>query len=47
MLFYKQYLKLLPTLVPPRPKDILLLYVAAMNAVVSAVISIEQLDAST
>jgi hypothetical protein len=43
----KQYLKSLPTLVPPRPKDILLLYVAAMDAVVSTVISIEQSDAST
>jgi hypothetical protein len=43
----KQYLKSLPTLVPPQPKDILLLYVAAMDAVVSTVISIERSDAST
>jgi hypothetical protein len=43
----KQYLKSLPTLVPPRPEDILLLYVAAMDDVVSTVISIEWSDAST
>jgi hypothetical protein len=43
----KQYLKSLPTLVPPRPEDILLLYVAAMVVVVSTVISVERLDAST
>jgi hypothetical protein len=43
----KQYLKLLPTLIPPRPKDILLLYVAMTDAVVSTVISIERTDAST
>jgi hypothetical protein len=42
----KQYLKSLPTLVSPRPKDILLLYVVATDAVVSTVISIERLDAS-
>jgi hypothetical protein len=43
----KQYLKSLPTLVPPRPEDIMLLYVAATDAVVSTVISGERLDAST
>jgi hypothetical protein len=43
----KQYLKSLPTLVPPRPKDILLLYVAASDAVVSTVISVERPEAST
>jgi hypothetical protein len=42
----KQYLKTLPTLVPPWPKDILLMYVAATDAVVSTVISVERLDAS-
>jgi hypothetical protein len=42
----KQYLKSLPTLVPPRPEDILLLYVAATDAVVSTVIFVERLDAS-
>jgi hypothetical protein len=40
-------LKSLPTLVPPRPEDILLLYVAATDAAVSMVISVEQPDAST
>jgi hypothetical protein len=39
-------LKSLPTLVPPRSEDILLLYVAATDAVVSMVISIEWSDAS-
>jgi hypothetical protein len=43
----KQYLKSLSTLVPPHPEDILLLYVATMNAAVSIVISIELSDAST
>jgi hypothetical protein len=43
----KQYLKSLPTLVPPQPKDILLLYVVATDAVASTVISIERSDAST
>jgi hypothetical protein len=43
----KQYLKSLPTLVPSWPEDILLLYVMAMDAVVSTVISVERLDAST
>jgi hypothetical protein len=43
----KQYLKSLPTLVPPWPEHILLLYVAAMDAVVSTVISVERPDAST
>jgi hypothetical protein len=41
----KQYLKSLPTQVPPRPKDILLLYVATTDVVVCMVISIEQSDA--
>jgi hypothetical protein len=43
----KQYLKSLPTVTPPRPEDILLLYVAATDAVISTVISIERLDTST
>jgi hypothetical protein len=42
----KQYLKSLPTLVPPRPEDILLLYVAATDVVVSTVISVERPGAS-
>jgi hypothetical protein len=43
----KQYLKSLPTLVPPQPEDILLLYVAATDAVVSTIISVERSDVST
>jgi hypothetical protein len=42
----KQYLKSLPTLVPPWPEDILLLYVAATDAVVRMVISMERPDGS-
>jgi hypothetical protein len=38
----KQYLKSLPTLVPPKPDDVLLLYVAAIDAVVNTVIIVEQ-----
>jgi hypothetical protein len=37
----KKYLKSLPTLVPPKPDDILLLYVAATDVVVSTVIAVE------
>jgi hypothetical protein len=43
----KQYLKSLSTLVPPRLEDILLLYVAATDAIVSTVIFVERLEAST
>jgi hypothetical protein len=43
----KQYLKSLLTMVPPWPKDILLLYVVATDAVVSMVISVEWLNALT
>jgi hypothetical protein len=43
----KKYLKSLPTLVPPKPDDILLLYVAATDAVVSTVITIERSEAVT
>jgi hypothetical protein len=43
----KQYLKAMPTLVPPKPGDVLLLYVAASNAVVSIVIIIEWPEATT
>jgi hypothetical protein len=43
----KQYLKTLSSLVPPRPEDILQLYVVATDAVVSMVISVEWPDAST
>jgi hypothetical protein len=44
---FKQYLKSLPTLVPSWLEDILLLYVAGTDAVVSTVISVEQAEAST
>jgi hypothetical protein len=37
----KRYLKSMPTLVPPKPDDVLLLYVAANDAVVNTVITVE------
>jgi membrane protein DedA with SNARE-associated domain len=43
----KQYLKSLLTLVPPKPNDVLLLYVAATNAVVSTVIAAERPETLT
>jgi hypothetical protein len=43
----KQYLKSLPTLVPPTPDDVLLLYVAATDTVVSRVIVVERPEATT
>jgi hypothetical protein len=43
----KQYMKSLPTPVPPKLDDVLLLYVAAIYAVVSTVIIIEWLEAMT
>jgi hypothetical protein len=43
----KQYLKSLPTLVPPKPDDVLLLYVAVTDAVVSTVIAVERPEATT
>jgi hypothetical protein len=43
----KKYLKSLPTLVPPKPDDILLLYVTTTDVVVSTVITIEQPEAVT
>jgi ribonuclease HI len=43
----KKYLKSLPTLVPPKPDDVLLLYVAATDVVVSTVITVERPDAVT
>jgi hypothetical protein len=39
-------MKSLPTLVPPRPEDVLLLYVLAMDVVVSTVISVKRPDTS-
>jgi hypothetical protein len=43
----KQYLNSLPTLVPPQPDDILLLYVVATDAVVSTVITVERPGVAT
>jgi hypothetical protein len=43
----KQYLKSIPTLVPPKPDDVLLLYVAATDTVVSTVIIVEWPEAVT
>jgi hypothetical protein len=43
----KQYLKSLPTLVPPKPDDMLLLYVAATDTVVSTTIVVERPEATT
>jgi hypothetical protein len=43
----KQYLKTLPTLVPPKLDDVLLLYVAATDAVVNTIIVVERPEALT
>jgi hypothetical protein len=43
----KQYLKSLPTLIPPKEDDVMLLYVIATNAVVSIVIAVEWPEANT
>jgi hypothetical protein len=43
----KQYLKSLSTLVPSKPDDVLLLYVAPTDAIVSTVIVVERLEATT
>jgi hypothetical protein len=43
----KQYLKSLPTPVPPKENDVLLLYVTATDSVVSTVIVVERPEAST
>jgi hypothetical protein len=42
----KQYLKSLSNLIPPQPEDILLLYVAATDAEVNTVISVERPEAT-
>jgi hypothetical protein len=42
----KQYLKSLPTLVPPKLDDVLLLFVAATDKVVSTVIVVERPEAT-
>jgi hypothetical protein len=38
----KQYLKSLPTLVPPKPDDVMLLYVAATDIVINTIIAVER-----
>jgi hypothetical protein len=43
----KQYLKSLSTLMPSKPDDVLLLYVAPTDAIVSTVIAVERLEATT
>jgi hypothetical protein len=43
----KQYLKSLPTLVPLKADDVLLLYVAATDAVNSIVITVERQESNT
>jgi hypothetical protein len=43
----KQYLKSLPTLVPPKPDNVLLLYVTTTDTVVSTVIVVKQSKAMT
>jgi hypothetical protein len=43
----KRYLKSLPTLVPLKLDDVLLLYVAATDTIVNTVITIEQPEANT
>jgi hypothetical protein len=40
----KQYFKSLPTLVPPKPDDVLLLYMAATDAVVNTVVTVDRLE---
>jgi hypothetical protein len=44
---FKQYLMSLPTLVPPKSDDVLLLYVAATDAMVSTIITVERPEALT
>jgi hypothetical protein len=43
----KKYLKSLPTLVLPKPDDVLLLYVVATDVVVSTIIIIERPEVVT
>jgi hypothetical protein len=43
----KQYLKSLPTLVPPKEDDVLLLYIVAIDTVVSTVITVERPEDNT
>jgi hypothetical protein len=41
-----QYLKSLPTLIPPKEDDVLLLYIVATDTVISTVIAVERLEAN-
>jgi hypothetical protein len=43
----KQYLKFLPTLVPPKEDDVLLLFVVAIDVVISTFITIERPEDNT
>jgi hypothetical protein len=43
----KQYLKSLPTLVPLKEDDVLLLYVTTTDTVINTVITIEWVEANT
>jgi hypothetical protein len=43
----KQCLKFLPTFVPPKPDDVLLLYLATTDIVVNTVIAVERPEANT
>jgi hypothetical protein len=43
----RQYLKALPTLVPPKPDDMLMLYVTANDVVVSTIIAVERPEVTT
>jgi hypothetical protein len=43
----KLYLKSLPTLIPPKSDDVLLLYISATDAIVMTIIVIERPDANT
>jgi hypothetical protein len=43
----KKYLKSSPALVPHKPDNVLLLYVAAIDAMVNTVIAVEWLEAVT
>jgi hypothetical protein len=41
-----QYLKSLPTLIPPKEDDVLLLYIVTTDTVISTVIAVERLEAN-
>jgi hypothetical protein len=43
----RQYLKALPTLVPPKPDDMLMLYVTANDVVVGTIIAVERPEVTT